>query len=276
MEHDKWHRNCNPTVMAVIRAHSANKMTCSRQASPKATGSHSGARRRDRPAPFAVAVLALPALAATAPPHPHEDILAAVEAAALSDATARGLDELEVRVRPLDRRLRPAQCGEALHIIRPHNARVLGPLSYGVRCAAPTPWTLYLRADVSAALQVPVLRAPLPRGALIAQGDLELITRRITGPVTDLILDPGRAIGRQLKRALAAGAALRYGHVALPRLISRGQTVTLLAGTDGLEVRMRGKAMGNAAAGERLQVTNISSGRRVEGVVLADGSVRIP
>ena len=52
--------------------------------------------------------------------------------------------------------------------------------------------------------------------------------------------------------------------------------MTLLAGTDGLEVRMRGKAMGNAAAGERLQVTNISSGRRVEGVVLADGSVRIP
>lgn len=276
MEHDKWHRTCTLTVTAVIRAHSANKMTCSRQASPKATGPRSGARRRYRPAPFAVAALALPALAAAAPPHPHEDILATVEAAALSDAMARGLDALEIRVRPLDRRLRPARCAKALEIIRPHGARVLGPVSYGVRCSAPNPWTLYLRADISAALQVPVLREALPRGALIAANDLELSTRRITSPVADRILNPGRAIGMQLKRPLAAGAELRYGHLALPRLISRGQTVTLIAGADGLEVRMRGKAMGNAAAGDRLQVTNSRSGRRVEGVVLADGSVRIP
>ena len=221
--------------------------------------------------------LALPALAAGSPrSHPHDDILAAVEAAALSDATGQGLDDVEIRMRPLDRRLRPAPCGKALEILRPHAGRVLGPVSYGVRCPAPTPWTLYLRADVSAALQVPVLREPLPRGALIAENDLELSTRRITSPVSDLILDPRRAIGRELKRSLGAGTELRYGHVALPRLVSRGQTVTLIAGTDGLEVRMRGKAMGNAAAGDRLQVTNISSGRRVEGVVLADGSVRIP
>ena len=52
--------------------------------------------------------------------------------------------------------------------------------------------------------------------------------------------------------------------------------MTLVAGTKGLEVRMQGKAMGNGAEGDRLLVTNLSSGRRIEGVVLADGSVRIP
>jgi len=209
-------------------------------------------------------------------PHPHDDILATVEAAALGAAMEQGLDDIAVRVRPLDQRLRPAQCGEPLEIVRPHAGRALGPVSYGVRCASPTPWTLYLRADVSAALDVPVLRAPLPRGALIAENDLEITTRRITSAASDLILDPERAIGMELKRSLAAGSELRYGQVALPRLVSRGQTVTLVAGAKGLEVRMKGKAMANAAEGDRLQVTNMSSGRRVEGIVLADGSVRIP
>jgi len=34
--------------------------------------------------------------------------------------------------------------------------------------------------------------------------------------------------------------------------------------------------MANAAAGDRLLVTNLASGRRVEGIVSADGSVHIP
>jgi len=79
-----------------------------------------------------------------------------------------------------------------------------------------------------------------------------------------------------LKRPLAQGSLLRYGHVARPRLITRGQSVTLVAGASGVEVRMQGKAMASGAEGDRLIVTNISSGRRIEGVVLKDGSVRIP
>lgn len=214
--------------------------------------------------------------ASTKAVHPHGDILAMAEMAALDAARAEGLDEVEVRVRPLDRRLRPSQCDAPLEIVRPHSGRVLGPVSYGVSCPGTIPWTLYLRADVSAAVELPVLRAPLPRGTVLSEGDLEMTRRRITQRATDLILDPSLAIGMELLRPLPAGATLRYGHVDHPELISRGQTVTLVTGGEGLEVRMQGKAMGNGARGDRLVVTNLASGRRVEGVVLSDGSVRIP
>lgn len=210
------------------------------------------------------------------PYHSHSDILAIVEGAALSAAMEAGLDGLEVRVRPLDQRLRPAQCTQPLEISRTHAGRVLGPVSYGVRCSGATPWTLYLRAEVSASMEIPVLRSPLPRGAIISEKDLEVVLRRISTQAVDVIVDPSVALGMELKRPLAAGAPLRHGQVTLPQLIARGQTVTLVAGTAGLEVRMQGKAMGNGAEGDRLLVTNLSSGRRIEGVVLADGSVRIP
>ncbi|MFK7828975.1 MAG: flagellar basal body P-ring formation chaperone FlgA [Congregibacter sp.] len=202
--------------------------------------------------------------------------MATIESAALSAAVEQGFEDIDVRVRPLDQRLRPAQCDQQLDIVRPHAGRALGPVSYGVRCAGSVPWTLYLRADVSAAMLLPVLARALPRGALIGVNDLSIKKQRITSRDADFIVDPKLAEGMELKRALPAGSTLRYGHVALPRLVARGQTVTLVAGTGGLQVRMQGKAMANGAEGDHLMVTNSNSGKRIEGVVLRDGSVRIP
>jgi flagella basal body P-ring formation protein FlgA len=208
--------------------------------------------------------------------HPHDDILALMEITALSAAEDQGFRDVEVRVRQLDQRLRPALCSEDLTIVRPHNGRVLGPVSYGVRCAGDVPWTLYLRADVSAAVELPTLRRALPRGAVIAESDLQLSRRRVTSRAADLIMDEDMAIGMELKRPLAAGSELHYGQVEPPQLVTRGQMVTLVAGSAGLQVQMQGKAMASGAAGDRLMVTNVNSGRRVEGIVLSDGSVRIP
>ena len=115
----------------------------------------------------------------------------------------------------------------------------------------------------------------MPRGSIIAENDLEIVLRRIDSPVIDVIVDPSLAVGMELKRPLAAGATIRHGQVAYPRIVERGQTVTLVAGTAGLEVRMQGKAMANGSEGDRLLVTNLSSGRRVEGIVLANGDVQI-
>jgi len=208
--------------------------------------------------------------------HPHDDILATVEIAALSAATAAGFDNVEVRVRPLDRRLRPQRCGEPLSLLRPPNNRALGPVSYGVRCTEPVPWTLYLRADVSATIDVPVLSESLPRETILTAADLEIREQVITSRAADLITDRRQLIGMALRRPLAAGAPLYRGSVARPRIVERGQTVTLVAGGEGFEVRMQGKAMGSGAEGDRLWVTNASSGRRLEGIILADGSVRVP
>jgi flagella basal body P-ring formation protein FlgA len=202
--------------------------------------------------------------------------MAVAEFAALDAAQAEGLTDVEVRVRPLDRRLRPALCDQPLEIIRPNVGNVLGPVSYGVQCPGSVPWTLYLRADVSASIDVPVLRRSMARGDLISAQDIDVVRRRITTRAADLIVDPDALIGMEVIRPMPAGSTLRQGQVDYPVLITRGQSVTLIAGGGGLEVRMQGKAMGNGAAGDRLVVTNTSSGRRVEGIVQSDGSVQIP
>ena len=58
-------------------------------------------------------------------------------------------------------------------------------------------------------------------------------------------------------------------------LVRRGQRVTVLAQGRGIQVRTNGKALGDAAKGERVRVENTTSRRVVEGVAIADGVVRV-
>ncbi|HAN27580.1 MAG TPA: flagella basal body P-ring formation protein FlgA, partial [Haliea salexigens] len=196
--------------------------------------------------------------------------------AATDAAQAQGYSDLEITARPLDSRLRLQACAEPLETFSSPNASVLGPVSVGVRCAQPSAWTLYVRLDVSTRATLPVLTDNLPRGTVISERDLILVERTITNATDAVILDSQQAIGLELVRPASAGSTLRHSQLRPPQLIARGQTVTLIAGSEGLQVTMQGRAMANAAAGDRLLVTNLASGRRVEGIVSADGSVHIP
>jgi flagella basal body P-ring formation protein FlgA len=60
-----------------------------------------------------------------------------------------------------------------------------------------------------------------------------------------------------------------------PQIIDRGQTVDLVARSSGLVVNMQGTALANGAEGDRLLVKNLSSGKKVEGLVMAGGTVLI-
>jgi flagella basal body P-ring formation protein FlgA len=59
-------------------------------------------------------------------------------------------------------------------------------------------------------------------------------------------------------------------------LVKRGSQVILRAGAGMFEVNVVGKALSDAAEGERVRVKNVKSQRIVEGYVMADGSVQVP
>jgi flagella basal body P-ring formation protein FlgA len=91
-----------------------------------------------------------------------------------------------------------------------------------------------------------------------------------------VITDPDQIIGMELTRALNAGSPIKPNQLRAPKIITRGQQVILVSGTNGLEVRMQGKALKDAVAGERIKVTNLSSGQQIEGIANTDGTVSVP
>jgi flagella basal body P-ring formation protein FlgA len=225
---------------------------------------------------FLAALALLPGTTVAEPVQSLQAIADAASRAAATRAAQAGFEDLKVTVQPLDQRLRLPACGAPLAAAVTGSSPRLGSMSVKVRCAEPSPWSLYVQATVLATLEVPVLVRSVGRGERIVRSDLELVQREIGTRPGTLILDPARIVGLEARRDLPAGSTLQQGQLAAPLLVERGQTVTLVAGSAGLEVRMQGRALDSGAAGDRLRVTNLSSGRAVEGVVAEDGTVRIP
>jgi len=208
---------------------------------------------------------------------PLNSITSAVAEASTLKAEQQGYNNVDVNVRPLDNRLRLPKCSQPLSTFFPPGSNALGAVSVGVRCSGEKSWTIYARAQINARTAIPVLRRPLTRHSVITKDDLEMVNQPAGSPTTQgIILDPSQIIGMEITRALNAGSAIKPSQLRAPKIIARGQQVLLVSGTQGLEVRMQGKALKDAAAGERVKVTNLSSGQKIEGIANSDGTVSVP
>lgn len=197
---------------------------------------------------------------------------AAVHAEAL--AVEQGYNGIAVDLRPLDSRIQLAACVTPLQVTTA-SERALGPVSLRVSCNRPSPWRVQVRGTVSAVAELPVLALPINRGDVIGSGDIELRQQRITRDLVGYLTKAQDIVGKEARKNLSVGSKLRTSDLISPQIIDRGQTVALIAQSAGLVVNMQGKALSNGAAGDRLLVKNLSSGRRIEGLVQRNGTVLI-
>lgn len=180
-----------------------------------------------------------------------------------------------ITVGHVDPRLRLARCGEALEVFTPPGQRTVGSTTVGVRCSSPSAWTLYVQANVALYQPVLIARRPLPRGTTLVAADVEVVEKDVAR-LTQGYLTEVRAIeGMVLKRSINSGMVLTPGMIQHPTSIRRGERVTILGAIGGIEVRMEGTALVDGAKGEVIRVRNLSSGREVEGVVVAPGIVQV-
>ena len=207
--------------------------------------------------------------------HSLSDIASTAALTMQSRAADQGYQHIDVQVRPLDARLALARCTRALEALPSNSERALGAVSVGIRCPGEEVWTLYVRGEVSANQVIPVLTGALRRGDLIGNNDIVLEKRRITQDYGGIVTEIDDLLGMEARRNLDPGSPLRLNDLVAPILVERGQTVNIISGGGGLRVSMQGKALAKGSAGDRVLVSNLTSGTRVEGVVTADGSVII-
>jgi flagella basal body P-ring formation protein FlgA len=204
-----------------------------------------------------------------------ESITTTATSASANQATQHGYTNVTVETTPLDSHLQLPQCDRPLVTTPAKNGKVLGSINIRVKCPSEKPWTIYVRTHVSAVTVIPVLSRPLARNTLISKDDIKMIDLPLHSPPMGIIYDPNQIIGMELTRSLNAGSSLKLNQLRPPKVILRGQQVTLVTRINGLQVTMQGKATKDAVAGERVVVTNSGSGTNVEGIAQADGSVEI-
>lgn len=205
----------------------------------------------------------------------HASIHAGVRAYLLARIPAAQRADARIELGRLDPRLRLPVCSSPLQTFANGDRPAAGALSVGVRCAGERPWTLYVPARVAVFGPVAVMARPLARGAPIQPQDLEMLRHDLAGLSYGYFATREAAVGKIAKQPLSAGQVLQVNQVASPKLVRRGEQVTLRVSADGLEVSVAGSALADGELGQRIRVRNARSQRIVEGEVVAAGAVRV-
>jgi flagella basal body P-ring formation protein FlgA len=178
-----------------------------------------------------------------------------------------------VTVGHIDPRMTLASClaPEAFQV---PGSRPWGKISVGVRCALPTPWTVYIQANISVVANYVVTAAPLAQGQTIDAGQLSTVQGDLAALPNGVITDVAMAVGRMPTVSLPAGMPLRADNLKSKPVVQQGQQVRLVTYGKGFSISADGKAIANATDGQVVQVRT-PNGSIVAGVARSGGLVEI-
>lgn len=180
-----------------------------------------------------------------------------------------------VKLGQLDSRLRLKSCRAPLEAFAPPGARIMGNTTVGVRCVDEGGWTIYVSARVDVFGPVLVARQPLARGAVVQDSDLELVERNLANLPHGYYSDSQPITGMLAKRTIAATTVITPQMLQAPKLIKRGQRVTVIAESGALRIRSVGKALSDGKSGDIVRVRAEGSQRVVDGVVVSQGVIKV-
>lgn len=175
---------------------------------------------------------------------------------------------------PLEPRLHLPRCGSIEYFVPP-GSRLWGSSNVGVRCAAPSPWTVYVPLTVKVTADIVFAARPLITGQKLAEADILLKSGDLTQFSAGVITDPQQAVGKTATSSVPAGYPLRLDMLRASLVIQQGQSVRIVAQGQGFQVNSEGKAQHNAAAGQIVSV-RLPSGKIIKGTARENGVVEVP
>ena len=191
----------------------------------------------------------------------------------LKTETAGLPGEVSVKVGAIDPRTALAACPVPEAFLQP-GARAWGKTTVGIRCSAPSTWTLFVQAQVNVKAEYVAAALPLAQGQPIEQGQLVLVKGDIAAMPNGIVTDMTQAVGRTPTVSLAAGTPLRLDSLRSRPVVQQGQAVRLVSNGSGFSVSGEGKAIGNAGEGQVVQVRT-AGGSVVSGTAKAGGMVEV-
>jgi flagella basal body P-ring formation protein FlgA len=225
----------------------------------------------------ALAALALAPWLAGAEITDAKDI-AQLEALAKSEAALQ-FPKLTERQRflvgPIDAHLQFDQCNRPIVPVLASPQHMKDRVMIELRCPDPKPWHLYVPVRIVGTSPVAVAAHAIVAGTLVKATDLKIEEHDLSELPLGFLDDPAIAVGLTAGRPIAGGAYLTNQELVAPKVVQRGQSVTLLADAGGISVRMAGRALSDGLMNQRVRVQNLSSGKIVEGIARSEQIVEI-
>jgi flagella basal body P-ring formation protein FlgA len=181
--------------------------------------------------------------------------------------------QVEITLAPLDARINLPACAALEPSLSP-GSRAWGNTTVTVRCAAPSPWTVYVRATVKVISDYVVSAKPLAQGHVLGPADLTTRSGDLSQLPAGIVTNPDQAFGRTLAASLAFGSPLRRDMLRAQPAVIQNQSVKLVSSGHGFSVSAEGRALNNAEEGQLVQVRS-ASGSLVSGIARAGAIVEV-
>ena len=111
--------------------------------------------------------------------------------------------------------------------------------------------------------EVPVLRTGLNNGDVIGANDLEMIAIPEKNLNGSIIIKKESLIGMTPRRVVLSGQPVQFNDIESPRMIARGDVITMIFKEGPLQLTAQGKALENGALGDKIRVVNASSSKTI-------------
>mgnify|MGYP001244590476 CR=1 FL=1 len=135
------------------------------------------------------------------------------------------------------------------------------------------------RATVSGRIErllaVPVLRNSLKNGDIIGAMDIDWIDLPQNKIPNGTVMAEKDLIDMTPKRTASAGKPLLLNDRTPPKMVDRGDAVTLVFESGPMVLTAKGKALQDGAIGDMIRVSNTDSSKNLQGVVTAHREVTI-
>ncbi|MCK4742521.1 MAG: flagellar basal body P-ring formation protein FlgA [Sulfuriflexus sp.] len=184
--------------------------------------------------------------------------------------------DITITAASMDYRLRLAQCDTPIEHSLPQGHRLQGRVAVGTRCTDELHrWSVFVPVTITQFAEVIVTTETVSRGEFLKASQLKLERRSLNFLHNGYLKSMKQAIGQKLKTTLAKGLVVSPSQLKRPYDVKKGQNVNILAKSDQISVRIKGKALSNARIGDRIRVKNTSTNKIIEGTVTYDGFVEI-
>jgi flagella basal body P-ring formation protein FlgA len=218
----------------------------------------------------------MPSLAAAESANPEDSAM--LEALAKSEAALQ-FPKLTDRQRflagPIESHLQFEKCSRPIRPVVASPQHMKDRVMIELRCQDAKPWHIFVPVRIVGTSPVAVAAHAIIAGTVIKATDLKTEEHDISELPLGFLDDPTIAVGLTASRPIAGGAYLTNQQLVSPKVVQRGQSVTLLADVGGMSVRMAGRVLSDGLMNQRVKVQNLSSGKIVEGIARSEQIVEI-
>lgn len=181
--------------------------------------------------------------------------------------------QVNISVGAIDPRMQLAACAEPQAFLMP-GARAWGKTTVGVRCVAPSAWTIYVQASVSVIGEYLASAVPLAQGQNIEASQLVRLKGDLTMLPAGIATELTQVVGRSANISLPPGTPLRLDTLRSKPVVQSGQLVRLITSGNGFSVSAEARAMSTAGDGQVVQVRT-AGGQQITGIAKAGGMVEV-